>query len=96
MSSLSKWITRVLAGLEEIRWQQVGFEKSKSERGDMKPMYLMENPNELVDSILQQYSTEVYPALSVLLANPSLHRRLESKNPNNNSDPNLNGKYRQG
>lgn len=70
---VSKWIDDVLQNLQLIRWKPIGYHNPHPTLGNDlsaptgEPLYAIPNPNDMIDSLLEKYSNDVYHNLALLL-----------------------------
>jgi len=68
VKSIIQWTGTVVSGLTVMQWQQLGFEIKPDGNPDYnRPLFKMENPNNIIDTIIRQYANETMQNLLVLL-----------------------------
>ncbi|CAM9113936.1 unnamed protein product, partial [Ascophyllum nodosum] len=68
LKSVIEWTGQVVNGLQAIQWQLLGYEsKSDGQPDHDRPLYSMNNPNPVVNSIVRRYATDTMANLHVLL-----------------------------
>jgi len=59
------WVDGVMAALDAMEWRHLGFEKLADgvSPNTARPLYAMDNPNDLIDRLREAYERDVAPAL---------------------------------
>ena len=66
LKSVIEWTGQVVNGLQAIQWQLLGYEsKSDGQPDHDRPLYSMNNPNPVVNSIVRRYATDTMANLHV-------------------------------